>query len=190
MLEARDLSDQLRRRCAPSTTSASSARATASRRSSGRTAPARAPLFNLIAGALPPQSGTVIARRPRHHRRAALRAGGLGRRALVPDHQSVLRPDGVRRTCGSPARCWSRRSRYLAADLERLTHAARARRELLERVRPCRAGRRARSATSRTASSAGSRSRVAHGAASPSCCMLDEPTQGMSPRRHRGDRRR
>ena len=34
--------------------------------------------FNLIAGTLPPDSGTVDARRPRHHRDGALRPDRLG----------------------------------------------------------------------------------------------------------------
>ena len=118
--------------------------------------------FNLVSGLYPPDRGTIelegrsiAGLKPERHHRGR-------RRPLVPDHQSVRRPLGRRRTCGSPCRraiakrfaVWrstaaldrrERRDRRADRLSRPLRHRARGGRvALLWRAAPARPGRRAR----------------------------------------------
>ena len=60
--------------------------------------------FNLVSGLFPPDERHDRARGTLDRRAQARRHHGGGRRTLVPDHQSVRRPDASERTFGLPSR--------------------------------------------------------------------------------------
>ena len=116
---------------------------------------------------------------PRHHRPTALRPGAARRRALVPDHQSVLRTERFGERAGSPARA-SRTAQPLISCGWIVCRAPAIRAdEILEEF-----GLDDRADELVGNLSHGDQRRIEIAlcmALEPKLLMLDEPTQGMSP---------
>ena len=134
-------------------------------------------LFNLISGALRPQSGAVFVEGVECTGAPPVSHAGGRRGALVPDHQSAVRPAGGGEPAAGGAGAGAC-AQVLAADLERAASPAPASPSCWSgSASPARRG----LAVAQLSHGEQRRLEVAVALAGrPKVLMLDEPTQGMS----------